>query len=738
MEGFNPDVVVIDKLARQFAVANQDSVKTDYIIQAMLNDKQNLGGQILRQLHISPSNFTTVANRDTPKITFVEHCDRAVATQTEVVSTGVKSAYINAKVIAYQQKSEQVGTHHILLAILQDKQCSGAIKLQQLGINSQIVEPIMASIQNMHILQDNNINFLYEASKNSQNSKGVASILTDCAEWGYDLTAYCINNNVLISGREQETQKLLHILNRKSKNNAILIGEAGVGKTAIVEGIAEILFNKTGRHIFSLDIAGLMGGAKYRGDCEKRCKKLFQEINASGAVLFIDEIHTIMSAGDKEGGMTVANLIKPMLARGGLSVIGATTLDEHKRYLERDTALMRRFQSIQVKEPSVTDCIKMITASAQSLSKYHNIAIPKSTIKSAVELSSRYIKDRQLPDKALDLLDEAGARLALSGQGKVLKVNNIAEVISENTGIPQCIIASGNSNKFADIEQVLSNQIIGQAEAIKAVARAVRNAYSKLRATDKPISSMLFIGESGVGKTALAQAIAKQVFGQPKSLIRLDMSEFMEKHSVSRIIGAPIGYVGYDDGTTTADIIRRQPHSVLLLDEIEKAHSDVLNIFLQVLDAGKFTDTHSREIDCTNLIVIMTSNIGVTTEKTVGFISNQKTAPQQELKKVMRAELINRIDDIVVFNKLNQNALCQIAQQYMATIKQKLKGQGLEVKYKSEVVTKIVSEIAEQNARTLKRAITQQVEDKITQYIVKYPCKRIIEIIIDNNQILCK
>ncbi len=751
MEGFNPDVVTIDRLARQLAMADNDCVRTDHIIQAMLNFEQSIGGVILKQLHISPKEFLDTSGRMTSKIAFVESGDNNVSQEVvAIVSSGVKSAYIKAKVIAYQCHRDCADTQHLLLAILQDKECSGAIKLAKFSVDSELIEPIVASIEDMQFsnlqqslqqevnILDEKINIIQQNSTQKEQE-----VMAECKDWGYDLTAYSLSSREETCGRQNEIARLLHILNRRYKNNVLLIGEAGVGKTAIVEGCAKALFERSGKHIFCLDIAGFMGGAKYRGDCEKRWQKLLKELKSSGSVLFIDEIHTIMSAGDKEGGMTLANLLKPMLARDGISVIGATTFDEHKQYLERDAALMRRFQTILVEAPNVVDCTAMIIDSVKSLADFHNIEIPEGVIKRTVELSDRYIKDRQLPDKALDILDEAGAKISAEplkehNLKRVMKEQDIIAIIAASTGIPNGVIAGEQSTITADIAARISKIIIGQEEAVAVVSRAVSKAYSKFKDNSKPIHSMLFVGESGVGKTALASALAELVFGEKKSLIRLDMSEFMEKHSISRIIGASKGYIGYDDGNTVADIIRKQPHSVLLLDEIEKADSDVLNILLQVLDAGRLTDTHGRAVDCTNLIVIMTSNLGVTTQKAVGFISNPKVEPQQEIKKFLRAELVNRIDDIVVFNKLTETAFCEIAKRELRVVSDKMKEQGFTIEYTKEVLQHIVGQGEIIEVRALKRAIKTQVEDKITQAMYQNPCKKIVEITIINNQIVCR
>ncbi|MFI3228909.1 MAG: ATP-dependent Clp protease ATP-binding subunit [Bacillota bacterium] len=733
MEGFYGDIAVVETMARALASARGECVRTDHIIQSILQCDSCTASIILKKLKINSASFA-IQNGYNNTIGICGSEVAANIAENILISADAKSAYTKAKILAYQCESDSVQTHHLLLAISQDEGCRGAVKLAELGVTHNELLPIVSSINAMKMADNSEVQETTISTTKEEQDKRKEIVFP--TEWGYDLTAEVVKLNVQICGRDKEITRITNILHRKSKNNVLLIGEAGVGKTAVAEGVALALYKNNGKRIFSLDVAGLMGGAKYRGDCEERLKKLFLAIKDSGAILFIDEIHTIMSAGDKEGGMTIANLLKPMLARDGLCVIGATTHDEYRRYLAKDSALTRRFQLITIEAPSAKECINMIRGSVKSLEEYHKISITKDAVTSAVELSERFIKDRQLPDKALDIIDEACAITAAKGVKRLTK-SDIVAIIEESTGIPQSTLTAETAKQLQNIGEILSTRIVGQDEAIAVVSKAVRRTRSHLRQDNKPINSMLFIGSTGVGKTATAVALAELIFGNKNALIRLDMSEFMEKHSISRIIGAPIGYIGYEDGNTVADAITRHPYSVLLLDEIEKAHSDVLNILLQILDAGRLTDTHNRVCDCTNLIVIMTSNIGVSADKTVGFISNSKTTPLVELKRVMRPELINRIDDIVVFKELSQQAQQTIVERGLKTVVMSLKKAGITLTYKEEVTDWIVEKSQSKEARALNRVIKSKVEDTITRLLQAEPRKTVIELKVEYDQIIC-
>ena len=622
-------------------------------------------------------------------------------------------------------------------------------------------------------------------------------------QFGEDLTKKALDGKLdPVVGRKDEIERVIQILSRRTKNNPCLIGEPGVGKTAIVEGLAqkinsgdvpEILKNK---RVVSLDISGMVAGAKYRGDFEERIKKALGEVKKAGdVILFIDEIHTIVGAGSAEGAIDAANILKPMLARGEIQLVGATTIDEYRKFIEKDAALERRFSPVTVEEPNTKDTIQILKGIRDKYEAHHNVKITDEAIEAAVHLSERYITDRFLPDKAIDLIDEASskARLktytepdslrqmqeeidriqkdkeeavrsqkfekaaSLRDEEKKLKEKyeeeekkwknkntktlvtiteeNIADVVALWTGIPAKKITEDENERLRNLEESLHKRVIGQNEAVEAVSKAIRRGRVGLKDPSRPIGSFLFLGPTGVGKTELSKALAESLFGDENAMIRVDMSEFMESHSVSKLIGSPPGYVGFEEGGQLTEKIRRKPYSVILFDEIEKAHPDVMNMLLQILDDGRLTDSTGRTVNFKNTVIIMTSNIGarlITDKKSLGFSNKQDEKDEQkdyedtkkevmaELKRSFRPEFINRIDEIIVFHKLNDEEIEKIIDIMLNEVKKRLNSQKYEIEFSEDVGKFISKKGIDKNfgARPLRRAIQNEIEDKIAEAIL--------------------
>ena len=622
-------------------------------------------------------------------------------------------------------------------------------------------------------------------------------------QYGTDLTKKATEGKLdPVIGRKDEIQRVIQILSRRTKNNPCLIGEPGVGKTAVAEGLAEKIIAEDvpemlkNKRVVSLDIASMVAGAKYRGDFEERIKKCLEEVKKAGdVILFIDEVHTIVGAGSAEGAVDAANILKPLLARGEVQVIGATTLNEYRKYIEKDSALERRFSPVTVGEPTSEETIEILKGIRDRYEAHHNVKITDEAIKAAVELSTRYINDRFLPDKAIDLVDEAASRVKMrtytqpdtlkkleeeisamnkekddaikvqdfeKAAGLRDKINvekeklqkekekweskntksittlteeDIAEVVASWTGVPVKKLTQTENEKLRNLEQTLHQRVIGQNEAVDAVAKAIRRGRVGLKDPNRPIGSFLFLGPTGVGKTELSKALAESLFGNEDAMIRIDMSEYMEGHSVSKLIGSPPGYVGFDEGGQLTEKIRRKPYSVILFDEIEKAHPDVMNMLLQILDDGRLTDAQGRTVNFKNTVIIMTSNIGarlITDKTTLGFSAGEKKEESQkeyetikkdvmgELKKQFRPEFINRIDEIIVFHKLNDEDIKQIIDIMLNQVTKRM----AEKSYKFEIDNSVKELIAKKGvdtnygARPLKRAIQNILEDKIAEEIL--------------------
>ena len=620
--------------------------------------------------------------------------------------------------------------------------------------------------------------------------------------YGRDLTEAARKGEIdPVIGRTEEIQRVVQILCRRTKNNPVLIGEPGVGKTAVAEGLAlkiangevpEILKDK---RIIALDLNSMIAGAKYRGDFEERIKGIIEEVkNTNNVILFIDELHTIIGAGSAEGSTDAANILKPSLARGDFQVLGATTINEYKKYIEKDAALERRFQPVKVGEPSEDEAIQILKGLRDRYEAHHKVKITDEAIEAAVKLSSRYIADRFLPDKAIDLIDESASRVRLEGmtmptdvksiedkikelekekeaavasqnfekaaklrdeqksldeklntekekwhkdnqQGGEVTAEDIAKIVSDWTGVPVVQLTQEESERLLKMEEILHKRVIGQDEAVSAISRAIRRGRVGLKDPKRPVGSFIFLGPTGVGKTELCKSLAEVMFGDENAMIRLDMSEYMEKHTVSKLIGSPPGYVGYDEGGYLTDKVRRKPYSVILFDEIEKAHPDVFNILLQILEDGRLTDSQGRTVDFKNTVIIMTSNVGarIITDhqnSSLGFSSEKekensfeevKSKVIDELKSMFRPEFLNRVDDIIVFNKLNQKDIEQIAGKMLDTLKKRLRGLGVDITFTDTAVKEIAKEgyDPDYGARPLRRAITTKIEDALSEQMLE-------------------
>ncbi len=703
---------------------------------------------------------------------------------------GLKATFKLAKRIAGLLKSDEIGTEHLLLALLAAPDSLAVRILKNLDID-------VANVKRTTLLQ---LGFapseLSRIRKEAENPRKQKSLIE---ELGRDLTKMARNGEVdPISGREKEINRVIEILMRRSKNNPVLLGEPGVGKTAIAEGLAqriadgEVPTELADKRIVSLDMGTLVAGTKYRGEFEDRVKKILREIKDAGdIILFVDEMHTMVGAGGAEGAIDASNIMKPALARGEIQLLGATTLDEYHKYIEKDAALERRFATVKVEEPSKDEAFEIISNIRAEYEEFHRVLISDEVIQAAINLSKRYIPDRFLPDKAIDVLDEAAVRAHLRDnqnnesqigqlrlQQKKLKQKidfdlttrhmddlvsaqkeyehnqkqlkqyeeqandedrqkvkvtpeDVATIISEWTNVPVTQISKTESERLLNLEKTLHQRVIGQNEAISSIAKAIRRSRSGLADPHRPIGSFMFLGPTGVGKTELAKALAASVFGSEDSMIRIDMSEYMEKFASSRLVGAPPGYVGHDEGGQLTDKVRENPYSVVLLDEVEKAHPDIFNLLLQVLDDGFLTDSKGRKIDFRNTIIIMTSNLGATDlrdEKEVGFGAatpeNEYRAMSQKihqrLKRTFRPEFLNRIDDILVFHSLSKDELHQIVKLMAQKVIKRVAAQGVNLKITPAAIDTIAKKgyNPEYGARPLRRALQTEVEDRLSEALL--------------------
>lgn len=669
-----------------------------------------------------------------------------------------------AKDVARRLQSKQVGTEHILFALLDEQSSVAFDVLRRCGVDPESLQrqtynAIVQSTgkQDLCVVSSDTktvkdiikgYNDTYgsddaDAHQSRENDTATAGNF-DLFKYGVDLTKKAEEGRLdPVIGRDKETERVIQVLCRRTKNNPILIGEPGVGKSAVVDGLAEAIVNKNvpkmlqDKRVFSLDLSALVAGTRYRGDFEERLSTALKTIKESGnIILFIDEIHTILKAGASEGGLDIANILKPMLARGELTTIGATTLEEYRKQFEVDSALERRFQPVNVDEPSIEATIQILTGLKPKYEAHHNVKISKKAIIAAAVLSDRYVQDRFLPDKAIDLVDEASAHKKLytksiDEQDLVVDENDIADIVNAWTGIPVSKINEGESERLNNLQDKLQSRVIGQDKACSAVARAVKRARAGLKDPKRPIGSFIFLGPTGVGKTELAKALAEAMFDDEDMLIRIDMSEYMSKESVSRLIGSAPGLVGFEEGGQLTEKVRRKPYSVVLFDEIEKGHPDIFNILLQILEDGILTDSHGRQVSFKNTVIILTSNIGVkeATSTSIGFGANESANLEERihqahidaLKGTMKPEIINRIDEIVVFDRLSKDATRKIALIMINALKEKAKSTGITLDVEDEAIDYIAEKgyDVEYGARTLRRTVYRLIEDDLTDNIIR-------------------
>ena len=792
MQRFTDDAQRVLSFAQEAALElGHDYVGTEHVLIGLTKVKNGVAAKALEALGIVTEDiFESVeeqVGRGNKKVTSIYMTPR------------VKYVLELAVQIANRMKHNYVGTEHILLGLLSD---GGGVAVGILRAMNIRTDDIVEAIR--HILGSST-----NDDHSGQDSSNNNSDLGDLADFGTDLNESAKQGKIdPVIGRDTEIQRVIQILSRRTKNNPVLIGEPGVGKTAIAEGLAQRIVNGNvpeilrNKRIISLSISSMLAGAKYRGEFEERLKKAIDEVQEhDDMIIFIDEIHTLVGAGATEGAMDAANILKPALARGGFQVIGATTLDEYKKHIEKDAALERRFQPVQVGEPNEEDALEILRGLRDRYEAFHKAKITDEALKAAVTLSSRYITDRFLPDKAIDVVDEAASKVRMkvfsaapdvkaledrlntvkkekeaavtsqdfekaaklrdeeqalvkeiddkksvakeeSDQKLIVTEEDIAAVVAQWTGIPVAKIGEEESETLLHLEDELHKRVIGQDDAVTAVAKAVRRARAGLKDPKRPIGSFLFLGPTGVGKTELARALASSLFGDESAMIRLDMSEYMEKHTVSRLVGAPPGYVGYEEGGQLTDVVRRKPYSVILFDEVEKAHADFFNILLQVLDDGRLTDSQGRTVDFRNTVIIMTSNLGakalhknstelgfLAPKKAESHTNDSKTKDFKEAKKSVldavkrhfRPEFLNRIDEMIVFHPLTEADLTKIVTILMSDVTKRLEERDLHLEITPEAMKLLVKEGSDftMGARPLKRAIQRLIEDPVSDLILK-------------------
>ncbi len=760
-------------------------VGTEHLMLGLIRSEDGLASRILLQNDITEEQILRLIKQ------LINDGDVAVGEAADYTPRARRVLECSSREAARLNQT-QIGTEHLLIALLKEKDCIAIRLLNTLGVSIQKVYSELLAAMGMNAAEAK----AYLSSKSGGSKENNSAL----EAYSMDLTRMAREGKLdPVIGREQEIQRVVQILSRRTKNNPCLIGEPGVGKTAVVEGLAARIAEGAvpdtirDKRLMTLDLSGMVAGAKYRGEFEERIKRLIAEVKNDGQVLlFIDEIHTIIGAGGAEGALDASNILKPSLARGEIQVIGATTIEEYRKYIEKDAALERRFQPVMTNEPSEAESIEILRGLRPSYEKHHQVTISDEAIEAAVKMSIRYINDRFLPDKAIDLIDEASAKVKLSSMSLTGELQNltkqmavleeekeaaiisgdmiraseiskdqkllateiasmqrnverrnrrkvtvqerdIADVVSSWTKIPLKQLEERESERLMRLESTLHRRVVGQDEAVTAVAKAIRRGRVGLKDPKRPIGSFLFLGPTGVGKTELSKALAEAMFGSESNIIRMDMSEYMEKHSVSKLIGSPPGYVGYDEGGQLSEKVRRNPYSILLFDEIEKAHPDVFNILLQVLDDGHITDSQGRRVDFKNTVIIMTSNAGassIVAPKKLGFLSDNdekadyarmKLAVMEEVKHIFKPEFLNRIDDIIVFHSLTQEHIRKIVGIMMNEISGRAMEQmGIDL-HASDGVLRMLSEAGFDpiyGARPLRRAIQNKVEDLLAEEIL--------------------
>ena len=787
------------QVASQFAAHRTNEVGTEHILYA-LTKVESKSKQLLTSCRVTSEVVQEILDR---------YGSTGIPSTVVELTPRVKEMLMIANSVAKKTRSAYISSEHLLVALLSQEDSfainilAGVLKLNVVEIRNRAIGIITNTINNNSgfnadgLTQVGNVRNQESKPQANNQEQVVSELPQDLLEMGSDLTLKAKQGKIdPIIGRDNEIERMIEILCRKTKNNPVLIGEAGVGKTAVVEGLARrivdgdvpaILKDKT---IYSLDIGGLMAGTKYRGSMEEKLKNAIEMITTNKSIIvFIDEIHTLAQVGSDKGETNPADMLKPYLARGEMQTIGATTTDEYRKYIEKDKALERRFQPIMVDQPTVEQTIEILKGLRDTYEAYHKVKITDDAIKAAATLSDRYIQDRSLPDKAIDLIDEASSRakvksnydsveiknlkeklvkleaekedavnqenferagklrdkvnqikeeiarlkslpVAQNSQDAVITEHEVAEVISKWTNIPLTKLTEGEAEKLLNLEKMIGERVKGQDEAIEKVSKAIRRSRIGIRDPRRPIGSFLFLGPTGVGKTELSKALAEALFDDENKIIRLDMSEFMEAHSVSKLIGSPPGYVGFDDGGQLTEQVRRKPYSVVLFDEIEKAHPEVFNMLLQILDDGRLTDSHGKIVSFKNTIIILTSNIGSNklnkTNVSLGFGENSSDEDKQqvmlnELKKYFKPELINRIDNIVVFNKLDEKIMKDIAKKMLADLNKNLKQSGIELKLTQSTLNYLVKNGTNEDfgARPMRRLITTKIEDELADRMLK-------------------
>ena len=774
-------------------------IGTEHLLLGLLSETEGTAGRVLEEFQVDGKKLVELIDK------LVTPAEVGNITEIEMkppYSPRTEKVLESAVAEAQNSGCEKAGTEHLLLAMLRETDCVGTRLLYTMGVN---IQKLYAAVLGAMGYDNESIQEEFQAAKAMQNLGGSPTPALD--QYSRDLTQMAAEGKLdPVVGREKEISRLIQILSRRTKNNPCLVGEPGVGKTAIAEGLAQRILAGSvpetikDKRLVVLDLSGMVAGSKYRGEFEERIRKVVDEVRENqGILLFIDELHTIIGAGGAEGALDASNILKPSLSRGELQIIGATTLEEYRKYIEKDAALERRFQPVTVEEPSEEEAYEILKGLRPYYERHHKVEISDEALEAAVKMSVRYINDRFLPDKAIDLIDEAASKVQLSGyqasseiedlsreiqeilqekeraiktgylslakecqekqkeaearleqlqvkeekknQRKSGKVDEkaVASIVSDWTKIPVQRLTEGETRRLAQLEKELHKRVIGQEEAVHAVSQAVKRGRVGLKDPNRPIGSFLFLGPTGVGKTELSKALAQAVFGSEQAMIRVDMSEYMEKHSVSKLIGSPPGYVGYDEGGQLSEKVRRNPYSVILFDEIEKAHPDVFNILLQVLDDGHITDAHGRKVDFKQTIIIMTSNAGaqaIVEPKQLGFISQKdekkdyekmKSGVMEEVRRLFKPEFLNRIDEIMVFHTLNKEEIRKIVLLLLKSLEKRCEEQ---MDIHLNVTNSAVDYIAEAGfdakygARPLRRAIQSKIEDRLANELLEGKIKR--------------
>ena len=795
-EKFTRQAENVLKLAKNTAQSCKHSyIGTEHILVGLLEEEEGTAGRILEEFGVESDKLRSLITR------LIAPSEVLVAELVPQYSPRARKLIEQALKDASGQK-EEAGTEHLLLAMLKETDSVGTRLLYTMGVN---IQKLYSAVLTAMGLEGESLSEALAQTRNEKTSGGTSTPTLD--QYSRDLTAMAADGKLdPVVGRDREITRLIQILSRRTKNNPCLVGEPGVGKTAIVEGLAQQIVlglvpeTMRGKRVVVLDMSGMVAGSKYRGEFEERIRKVIDEVRADREILlFIDELHTIIGAGGAEGALDASNILKPSLARGEMQLIGATTLTEYRKYIEKDAALERRFQPVTVEEPTEDECIRILEGLKEKYEAHHDVEIEEDALKAAVHMSCRYINDRFLPDKAIDVLDESCSKVKLRGfkvpenivgteircgkleqekeaalkAGDIEKASelhreqkeaekkleqakkrfnkknekkkvpvteeDVADVISMWTRIPVTRLNESESERLKKLDKTLEKRVIGQEEAIQALSKAVKRGRVGLKDPARPIGSFLFLGPTGVGKTELSKALAEALFGNEEDMIRVDMSEYMEKHSVSKMIGSPPGYVGHEDGGQLSEKVRRNPYSVILFDEIEKAHPDVFNILLQVLDDGHITDSQGRKVDFRNTVIIMTSNAGakaIIEPKKLGFTQQEdqkadykrmKANVMDEVKQLFRPEFLNRIDEIIVFHPLNEDNMKKIVGLMCKEVVQRAKEQ-LEITLivRDSVKKHIVETGSDKKygARPLRRAVQSQLEDKLAEALLNGEIKR--------------